>query len=297
MAVRSGDDRGYDSSFYEFTADAARESAKEIVPVLLAMSGVRSVVDVGCGIGTWLAVFVSHQVEDVLGFDGPHLDGTTLEIPSDRFRAWDLEERLPIDRTFDLACCLEVAEHLSEQRANTLVDDLARLAPIVLFSAAIPLQGGIGHVNEQWPTYWVEKFAHRGLVVIDAIRPEIWDNDRVAMWYSQNCLLFATEDALRANPRLLDARAATNVGQLNLVHPSLYLLHRLNLTEMTAHVPLDTMSRRESVELQEPVPRMSASEPASSAGLRAIVRQIPCAMRLAVTTRWRRWIENRHPLH
>ncbi len=293
--MSGGDDRVYDGSFYEFAGDAARESAEEIVPLLLAMTGARSVVDVGCGIGTWLASFQRHHVDDVLGFDGTHVERASLEIPSERFRAWDLEQPLLIDRTFDLACCLEVAEHLSEPRADTLVDDLARLAPIVLFSAAIPLQGGIGHINERWPTYWVEKFTKRGLIVVDAIRPAVWDNNRVAMWYSQNCLLFATDDAIRAHPHLAKARAATELTQLNRVHPSMYLYHRLNLTEMMAYVPLDTMSR-ESIERQEPVPSAAAPESAPPPGLRSLVRQIPPAARLAVTTRWKRWSGNRHAL-
>lgn len=263
--------------------------------MLLAISGARSVVDVGCGIGTWLAVFQRHEVDDVLGFDGTHVDRTMLEIPEDRFQAWDLERPLPIDRTFDLATCLEVAEHLSTSRADTLVDDLAHLAPIVLFSAAIPFQGGIGHINEQWPTYWVEKFTRRGLVAIDAIRPAIWDNDRVAMWYSQNCLLFATDDAIRAHPLLAEARAATNPAQLNTVHPSLYLYHRLNLTKPMARVPLDRMTR-ESVEPLEPLPSAASSGSAPPSGLRALLRQIPPAAWLAMTTRWKRWIRNRRPV-
>jgi SAM-dependent methyltransferase len=267
----SGGGSGYDSSFYEFTGDAARGSAEEIVPLLLAISVVGSVVDVGCGVGTWLAVFQRHQVDDVLGFDGPHVDRTMLEIPGDRFRAWDLEQRLPLDRTFDLACCLEVAEHLSEHRADTLVDDLARLAPIVLFSAAVPLQGGVAHINEQWPTYWVEKFAKRGLVVIDAIRPEIWDNDRVAMWYSQNCLLFATDDAIRAHPRLAEARAATDLTQLNVVHPSFWLFYRLSVTERIYRMPMDAVTQQKSVEPEDPTPSVVASESVPPPGLRALV--------------------------
>jgi hypothetical protein len=38
MAMSGGDDRGYDGSFYKFAGDAARDSAEEIVPLLLAIS-------------------------------------------------------------------------------------------------------------------------------------------------------------------------------------------------------------------------------------------------------------------
>jgi hypothetical protein len=113
------------------------------------------------------------------------------------------------------------------------------------------------------------------------------------MWYSQNCLHFATDDAIRAHPRLAEARA-TKLAQLKVVHPSVYLYHRLNLTEMMAHMPLDTMGR-EPVESLEPVPSAAASGSAPPPGLRALVRQIPAAARLAVMTRWKGWIGNRHP--
>src|SRR6185437_998704 len=176
---------------------------------------------------------------------------------------------------------------------------------------AIPLQGGIGHINEQWPTYWVEEFAKQGLVVIDAVRPAARDNRRVAHWYSQNCLLFATEEAIRARPRLAEARDASNLVPVDLVHPSFYLFHRLNLPGQVARVPLDIVSEEsigepepepepdpepqpvQTVEADETIASAAVAAPVPPLGLRALLRQIPRATGLAVSTRWKRWAGSR----
>jgi len=258
------------------------------------------VVDVGCGIGTWLSVFQQHGVSDVLGLDGKYVE-SRLEIPLESFQPWDLEHPISVARCFDLAVCLEVAEHISVARADTFIDDLVHLAPIVLFSAAAPLQGGVGHVNEQWPTYWVQKFAARGLSVVDAIRPAVWDNDRVAMWYAQNCLIFATQEALALHA-ILDARKRpTNLHQLNLIHPSLFLYHRLGLEEPTSRVALDAaggmVANGDESALAPPTGDRQSTASAEWAstggvarpiGLRELLHKLPAATRRAVSARIQR---------
>ena len=69
---------------------------------------------------------------------------------------------LRIGRRFDLVNCLEVAEHLDASRADSFVDDLCALGDVVVFSAAIPGQGGTHHVNEQFQSYWQERFRRNG---------------------------------------------------------------------------------------------------------------------------------------
>src|SRR5919108_2535643 len=164
----------YTEAFYECHRGGARSSAGVVVPMLIDLFGPRSVVDVGCGIGTWLAAFREHGVADVCGVDGDWVERAALEIPVERFVAADLTRPLRLDRTFDLVLSLEVAEHLPPASADTFIDSLTRLGAAIVFSAAIPLQGGVDHVNEQWPEYWVERFAARGYEAIDGLRPRIW---------------------------------------------------------------------------------------------------------------------------
>jgi hypothetical protein len=147
-----------------------------------------------------------------------------LRIPPAHFRRADLSQPLHFDRRFDLALALEVAEHLPPERAEGFISDLLSAAPLVLFSAAVPGQGGEGHVNEQWPQWWAERFARAGALCLDPYRHVLWQDDRVAWWYRQNMLLFATDEALARWPAL----AAQPVARepLALIHPELWALLR-----------------------------------------------------------------------
>jgi hypothetical protein len=117
---------------------------------------------------------------------------------------------------------LEVAEHIPRSRAPDFVDNLVELAPVVLFSAAIPRQGGVGHVNEQWQEYWAEIFARRGYAWVDCIRGRIWSDESIPRWYRQNMLLFASEAAIAENPALATERERSRNCVLSLVHPESY---------------------------------------------------------------------------
>jgi SAM-dependent methyltransferase len=194
-----------------------------IVPLVVERLRPRSVVDVGCGLGTWLAVFMENGVADVTGVDGDYVYSSRLEIPAERFVAHDLSTPLSLDRRFDLAVSLEVAEHLPADRAAIFVGSLTALAPFVLFSAAIPLQGGTNHVNEQWPEYWAALFGHRGFLPVDCVRREVWGDENVEWWYAQNTLLFVEEGRLASPPDGGRPFERTPFSQLALVHPRQYL--------------------------------------------------------------------------
>jgi SAM-dependent methyltransferase len=211
----------YDSAFYAAIRDGARRSAATMLPAILDLVRPRSVVDVGCGVGTWLAVAREQGIEDVLGIDGAHVDPAQLLIPRDRFLACNLEQPLVISRSFDLAMSLEVAEHLAPVRARTFVASLTQLAPVVVFSAAVPGQGGVNHVNEQWPIYWVDLFARHEYLAVDALRAQFWPHPDVEWWYAQNVLMFVRQDRLPHYPALESAYARTHPQRLTVLHPKL----------------------------------------------------------------------------
>lgn len=178
----------YTGSFYDVIAPGCRESAAVLVPLILDRHPASTVIDVGCGQGWWGAEFAAHGCE-VVGIDGGYVPDR--QIPS--FVEHDLLAPLPEMGTFDLAVCLEVAEHLAPARAAGFVADLCALAPVVVFSAAIPGQPGAGHVNCRWPSWWADLFAVHGRFLDDSLRDLIWDDDRIEPWYRQN-LLIATEE-------------------------------------------------------------------------------------------------------
>ncbi|OGW37877.1 MAG: hypothetical protein A2010_10680 [Nitrospirae bacterium GWD2_57_9] len=209
----------YTRNFYGYQQELSRLSAREIIPLVLNLVKPRSVVDVGCGTGAWLSVFREFHVSDICGIDGAWVDNDALLIPAERFFPADLERPIALKRRFDLAISLEVAEHLPEDRAGMFIGSLVSLAPVVLFSAAIPGQGGTRHQNEQWPAYWADHFFQRGYVVRDPIRRKIWQNDNVEWWYAQNILLFIRKDKLGQYPLLNTDAGPENGLPLSLVHP------------------------------------------------------------------------------
>lgn len=182
----------------------------------------QSLLDVGCSVGGWLKVAKSLGVEDILGLDVQwYLDSKQLVIPPENFRAVDLRYPAPLERTFDLAMCLEMAEHIPQNCSDALVDLLTQAAPIVLFSAALPGQGGRGHINEQWPEYWQEKFKRRGFLIVDCLRTRLWKDESIPYFYRQNIFLYVNSQVLDSNEMLRAARQSTNEEQLALVHPEL----------------------------------------------------------------------------
>jgi SAM-dependent methyltransferase len=213
----------YSRNFYERLRTGATRSAEVMVPLLLQLFPARRVVDIGCGDGSWLAVFRKLGVADILGVDGEYVDRSLLQIPQDCFRALDLTKPFRLERVFDLAISLEVAEHLPPDCAPAFVEGLTRLAPAVLFSAAIPFQGGDHHVNEQWPDVWASLFRQYDYLPVDFIRKRIWQNEAVEWWYAQNTLLFAKANLIESNTALKAELERTNQNQLCLVHPRKYL--------------------------------------------------------------------------
>lgn len=228
----------YTRDFYKFEAAGSRQSAEVIVPLVLELVPARSVVDVGCGIGTWLAAFENHGVKEILGVDGDYVDQQQLQIPSDRYIAADVSRPLHLGRRFDLAVSAEVGEHLPADSADTFVASLTQLAPVVLFSAAIPFQQGTQHVNEQWPEYWAEHFQNHGYVPVDAIRAQVWQDDRVEWWYAQNVLLYVRREDLPRYPALQQAFERTDPHRLTLVHPRNYIVRQLAVEDYATLLPL-----------------------------------------------------------
>lgn len=205
----------YSQKFFESMRNGSSDSARAVVPRLISMFSPQSVVDIGCGAGSWLAEFRAKGMEDYLGIDGNSTP--VMDLPPENFIQVDLTQSISVNRRFDLAICLEVAEHLPATRADGLVRDLVQLAPVILFSAAIPGQGGTHHINERWPDYWFSKFSSHGYGVNDQLRLELWSDDRIEWWYRQNIVLYIDQDYASQHQIYLKSDAP-----LSLIHPNCF---------------------------------------------------------------------------
>lgn len=212
----------YDKQFYDVSSVSSKKAGEVILPIVLRLIKCERAIDIGCGNGPWSSVLLDLGVGHVIGVDGDYIDPKWLMIPAASFVAQDLTQSIKINEKFDLAMCIEVAEHLPESRAESLVDDLTQLAPVVLFSAAIPGQGGTGHINEQPQTYWIAKFAKRGYTALDVVRRQTWDDPRVPGIYPQNMFLMASREAIDGSPELQKAEAANCPAMASAIHPYTY---------------------------------------------------------------------------
>jgi SAM-dependent methyltransferase len=198
----------YDHAANRHTPD----SPQRVLPVLFERRRPTSVLDVGCGTGTWLFVAQMLGIEDIVGVDGVEIAADRLLMPAEAFRVVDLTTPWNLGRTFDIALCLEVAEHLDPRAGSLLVQTLTAHADEIVFSAACPGQPGQHHVNCQWPVYWQRLFNGYGFACSDAIRWKIWNDPDVDVWYRQNMFVArrdaaaGTEDRLKAviHPDLLE---------------------------------------------------------------------------------------------
>jgi len=211
----------YSAQFFDSQRDGSLASAAIILPLLIDIFRPRSLIDIGCGQGTWSKTALALGLEDQLGIDGAWAK-PVLSIPAEKFRAIDLAAPFDLGRRFDLAISMEVGEHISSARADTFVNNIVRHADAVVFSAAAPYQGGVHHVNEQWPAYWAAKFAARDYRCFDFLRWRIWDDRRIATWYRQNVLVFASRRNAALIHTLETQAAETPPAAIAAIHPEMW---------------------------------------------------------------------------
>ncbi len=197
------DSHRYGPRFFQYINAGSFAAARVVCPLLMGWLAPRSVIDVGCGAGAWCRVWREQGVAEVRGVDGSYVDPASLLIPPEDFRAIELSRPFDEERRFDLVTSLEVAEHLPADCAETFIDNLVRHGSVVLFSAAVPGQGGEFHVNEQPLSYWRARFAQRGYRCFDPLRPRLRGDRRVAPWYRYNTLLYVASDAVSSLPEAI----------------------------------------------------------------------------------------------
>jgi SAM-dependent methyltransferase len=207
----------YDSGFYKLNVGGAAASASVVVPrILERFPQAKSVVDFGCGPGIWLNEFLSRGLE-VKGYDFGEGIAEYLSIPAHLYEQANLAAPVAAGRKYDIAVSLEVAEHIEDDKADVFVESLCGASDTIVFSAAIPGQGGTHHVNEQWIGYWIEKFDARGYAYED-IRHLFWDNEAVEWWYRQNIIIFEKDKKTTIS--------SVNFAGHSLVHPRLLMQYR-----------------------------------------------------------------------
>ncbi len=212
----------YNDDFYLQKRKTALESATRILGLLKGMYPFASVIDVGAGDCVWGKACETMGVNDYLGVDGGHAKGHLINGFQQKFLPIDLEcDEIEISRRYDLVISLEVAEHLRPENSDRFIKTLTALGDVILFSAAVPGQGGTNHVNEQWQSYWQSHFSNHGFMAFDLMRPLIWNEPMIAEYYRQNTIVYCSI----SRPDLLDMfrmRLLELPPLLDVIHPVNY---------------------------------------------------------------------------
>lgn len=223
----------YDSSFFEKISGSSLASAEIVLNTVNTVFPFRSVIDFGCGYCAWLTAAEALGASKLRGLDGPWVDVSKLMSRAIDFSHVDFEQRIPDQGKFDLAMSLEVAEHISETAARFFIDALCAASDTVLFGAAIPGQVGRHHVNLKWQSWWAARFEERGYVAIDAVRPQLWMDERIHWWYRQNLLIYCKADSAE----VIKAFKSLERPIFDIVHPENYMAkHRLHFQPSVRHV-------------------------------------------------------------
>lgn len=221
----------YGSEFYNMITEIIQDE-EQIIPYVLERLKPTSIVDFGCGEGRWLAEAKRNNKNiKVLGLDGYYVRKDNLSISEDEFLEVDLRRKIELADKYDLAISTEVAEHIEEEYVDVFLDNLTRASDCILFSAAVPGQGGEHHVNEQWQSYWVKKFKNQGYEADFSIRNHFWGNNSINTWRRQNILLFFKSQS-----------ETVCTGLVDVVHPGM-IQHCVDLCRREMGVPVEYMMR------------------------------------------------------
>lgn len=146
--------------------------------------------DVGCGPGIYVNALREEGI-DAIGIDtDPRIKNREYIYNESLF---DLAAN---GRTSELVLCLEVAEHINPDHSDMLALNVASAVAkngFLIFSAAAPGQGGVGHINCQTKQFWEEKLVAHGLrrsiKTEDVLKRYIKKGYHMG-WFAQNVMVF-----------------------------------------------------------------------------------------------------------
>lgn len=155
----------YNDEFFEWHHIHARQYSIESIKPVIEYYEIKSVIDFGCGIGSYLEGAYQLGLTDLRGFDigGKYAEKYTPETIKPFIGYTDITNPISCKK-YDLVISTEVAEHIEPTGSKIFVDNLVSAAEgMIIITAAPPGQLGCGHINCQPKEYWIGLFKDKGL--------------------------------------------------------------------------------------------------------------------------------------
>lgn len=143
----------------------------EMFKHLVEKFDIKSVLDVGCGMGYQMQEFMKY-CDEVVGIDGSEYVSTNSVIKEKIFQHDFNIGELETEDRFDLCWCCEFVEHVGEEFRDNFLSSFA-FCKYVAMTHAVPGQGGHHHVNCQPREYWIEHMARFGFEFDEEITNEL----------------------------------------------------------------------------------------------------------------------------
>ncbi len=208
----------YDQSWHlRFGSESSAAAAKILAYVVDTFSP-ESLIDFGAGAGHWVKIAVNLGIKDCTAVDGPWTDPSLIVIDKSLFHYHDLSRPICFHRRYDLALSLEAAQYLDEDGCINLINTLVQHADTILFSSAVPYQGG-NNVTERWQSHWAQLFEDRGYQPVDLIRPRFWNDSEIPYYYRQNTILYVKEIGSELERLESQLASGKKAWVLDMIHP------------------------------------------------------------------------------
>jgi len=184
----------YNKKFYDdiLAVDKETKSSEKLAKAIKLYLKPKSVIDVGCGIGIYLKPLDLSGIS-CFGIEGSSIARKYSVFNKNRIIVADVTRKLNINKKYDLALCIEVAEHIPKKTSSILIGNLTSLSNIILFTSAPPGQGGTDHINEQKPQFWINLFNKKNFV-FDKEKTEQIKNfliqKKCIWWIPANMMIF-----------------------------------------------------------------------------------------------------------
>ena len=180
----------YNNEFHESIENEEQPQAVRLGEYIKAHVPCSKFLDFGCSSGIYVRELENHV--ETLGFE--FSEEAVKRAVSAKVTRCDLTLPIDLQKTEStLGLCLEVLEHIDDSSWRPVLENITKLCDRVIFSAAIPGQGGIGHINCRPKLDWIRRFHGLGWVVdLDHTHHMLTHmlNGYHMGWFRQNVVVF-----------------------------------------------------------------------------------------------------------